>query len=172
MAQKATKALATRNAAALNRIHLISLVIHLLFLGLRGVLWSGSVRLLLYGLVSLPAVAIEVFMELNSRPKYTPDGEVARAGDDLDARGLTDYLFDVLYWTWATIVVAALFGNRAWWMWVAVPVYSVYAAYKAFGGVKESLAGLSGAGKEGGAGPQSKRQAKLEKRGGQRVQYR
>jgi SRP-independent targeting protein 2/TMEM208 len=177
MAQKATKSLATRNAAALKRLHLASLGVNLTFILLRLLLWRSSVTfrtIVSYALISGLALAVEIFFEFNSRPKHDAAGNITRAGDDLEARGLTEYLFDVMYWTWGTVVVATFLGDRSWWMWAAVPVYSIYAAYKAFGGIKESLGALSAAGSEGGSGTgaQSNRQKKMEKRGGQRVQYR
>ena len=176
MAQKATKTLATRNSATLKRIHLLAIGVHLTFIFLRLFLMWRSVTsrtITCYVIFSLPALVIEVFLEINSRPKFNAAGDITRAGDDLDAKGLTEYFFDVMYWTWGTIIVAIIMGDRAWWIWGVVPVYSLWAAYRAFGGVKESLAGLSGAGGEGsGAGTQSNRQKKMEKRGGQRMQYR
>lgn len=62
---------------------------------------------------------------------------------------------------------------------IAVPLYSAWLAYTTFTGARQGLAGMGGAGAGAGAGAegaapggQSKRQAKMEKRGGQRVQYR
>lgn len=65
-----------------------------------------------------------------------------------------------------------VFGDRAWWLWVVVPLYSVWLAYTTIMGMKSGLAGMGG----GGGGDdvpvgESKRQKKMEKRG-QRVQYR
>lgn len=86
-------------------------------------------------------------------------------------------MWDVTYWTWGCIGAACLFGDRAWWLYLAVPVYSGYLAWTTFFGMKNGLAGLGGAGSEdvsgvgAGTGAASKRQQKLEKRGG-RVQYR
>lgn len=99
------------------------------------------------------------------------------AGGDLEAKGLTEYLWDVIYWTWINLGLVILFGNRAWWLYLAVPAYSAYTAATTIGGVKGMLQGVGGAGAEGesagsGAGGQSKREAKREKRGhGQRVAY-
>ena len=65
-----------------------------------------------------------------------------------------------------------VFNDRAWWLWVAVPVYSVYLAYSTVMGVRKGfLPGMEGEGVDAGAGTESKRQKKLEKRG-QRVKYR
>jgi hypothetical protein len=56
---------------------------------------------------------------------------------------------------------------------IMVPVYSAYLAYTTFTGVRNGMAGMAGPGTaEEGITSQSKRQSKLEKRGGQRMQYR
>ena len=85
-------------------------------------------------------------------------------------------MWDVLYWTWGCTVIAAVVGNRAWWLYLAVPIYSAYLAFSTYSGMRQGFAGMGGgegaaAGSGGNGGP-SKRQAKMEKRGGQRVQYR
>lgn len=55
-----------------------------------------------------------------------------------------------------------------------IPLYSAYLAYSTFTGARQSMAGLAGSGGNGeaSAGQGSKRQQKMEKRGGQKVQYR
>jgi len=88
---------------------------------------------------------------------------------------MTEYMWDVLYWSWGCIAVASVFGDKAWWLWIVIPVYSAWLAYTTFGSVRQGMAGLAGQATEGGAvgeGTGSKRQRKMEKRGGQRVQYR
>lgn len=98
-----------------------------------------------------------------------------RTGEDLDAKGLTEYLWDVLYWGWGCVAVAAIFGDWAWWFWVAVPLYSVYLAWTTYSSMRGGLGGMMGAGESeanGQAGGESKRQKKLEKRGGQKVMNR
>ena len=85
-------------------------------------------------------------------------------------------MWDVLYWTWACIVAAALVGNRAWWMYAVVPVYSTWMASTVILNMKKGMAGMAGQGDSVGEGSDgsgdSKRQKKLEKRGVQKVQYR
>ena len=89
---------------------------------------------------------------------------------------MTEYMWDIVYWTWICLGATCVFGDRGWWLFLAVPVYSAYAGYKAVGGIREGFAGLGGGGQgqDQGAQPagESKRQKKMEKRGGQKVQYR
>lgn len=72
------------------------------------------------------------------------------------------------------MAAAALFGDRAWWGWVAVPGYGVYLVVRMVGGVREGMGmgGIMGKEGEGERPGESKRQKKMERRGGQRVQYR
>lgn len=172
--QKAAKQQAARNKAILNRTHLLALGFHLLFAVLRSVAFrSSSIRILPYFLLSTPAIAIQFWFEKIGRPSTAPNGDL-RAGEDLEAKGLTEYLWDVLYWSWCCTALAGLFGDRAWWAWAAIPVYSIWLAWTTFGGMRQGLAGMAGQNGQESAngGGASNRQKKLEKRGGQKVQYR
>lgn len=82
-------------------------------------------------------------------------------------------MFDVLYWTSGTTFVASIFGDRAWWLWVAVPLYSAWLGYSTFGNVRRAM-GMGGQGgtEDASNGAMSNRQKKLEKRGAQKVQHR
>ena len=173
--QKAKKDLAARNAATLNRLHLISLGVHAFFLLVGRLFLKRS--LLAWFLISLPSLGIEFWFERIARPTYVNEGngiELKRAGEDLDAKGLTEWMWDVVYFTWGVVGVAALAGNWVWYLFIVVPLYSAWLAWTTFSGARQGLAGMGGSqaadGKSSGA--QSKRQAKIEKRGGQRVQYR
>ncbi|PGH23629.1 hypothetical protein AJ80_02235 [Polytolypa hystricis UAMH7299] len=173
MARKATKTLAARNTTLLLRTHLITLTLHTLFLTLSFLISRRS--LTPYILLTSPTLLIEFYLDRLGRPRYNPDGTLRSAGEDLDARGLTEFLWDVLYWTWGCMGVVCVFGDRAWWLWVAVPGYSAWLGYKTFMGFRSGgMMGMdAGAGvAEGGGGVgESKRQKKMEKRG-QRVKYR
>lgn len=180
--QKAAKQLASRNSSTLNRTHLITLLLHTTFLLLRAILFRRTFTrssLLLYILLASPGALIEIWFEKIARPTTASGsggagggGGGGRSGEDLDAKGLTEYLWDVLYWTWLCLGLAALVGDYAWLMWGAVPLYSVWLAWSTWKGVSRG-GGLMGAMGEGGEGAgESKRQKKMEKRGGQRVQYR
>ncbi|KAI9927643.1 hypothetical protein MW887_003264 [Aspergillus wentii] len=152
--QKAAKNLAARNAALLLRTHIITACLHAVFLFLH---WTfnrpGAMKP--YFLLACPTLAIEFYLERLGRPQFhAADGSLRSAGEDLGASGLTEYMWDVLYWTWG------------------LPVYTVWLAYSTFTGMKSGLAGMGGAPDAPQAAGESKRQKKVEKRGGQRMQYR
>ena len=149
---------------------------HALFLLLRALLFRGSFTrrsLILYILLSLPAAVIQLWFERIGRPTYGKSpGEIQKSGEDLDAKGLTEYMWDVLYWTYGCIVLAATLGDWAWWAWVVIPAYSAYAAFGAASSVKQSMGALAGQGQPASSeSGTSKRQEKIQKRGG-KVQYR
>ncbi len=125
---------------------------------------------ILYTIFNFPAIFIEFWLESIGRPTTT-NGEIKRSGEDLEAKGLTEYLWDVLYWTWACLVGAAVFGDRAWWLWGVVPLYSAWAAWTTYGGMRESMGGMMGGASAGEGGGESKRQKKMDKRG-EKVRYR
>ena len=137
-------------------------------------------KLLPFFLLALPALGIELWFERIGRPVFvegTNGKELKRAGEDLDAKGLTEWMWDVVYWTWGCTVLVTLAGDWAWWLYVGVPLYSGYLAFTTYSGVRQGFGGLGSSPTEeaalgSGSGTQSKRQAKIEKRGGQRVQYR
>jgi len=156
-----------RNAARLKQTHLTTLAIHAVFLLFRFTL-RRSLSLKRYALLTAPGLIIEFYLDRLARPTYNPDGSLRRAGEDLDAKGLTEFMWDILYWTWINLLSVVVFGNRAWWLYLVVPGYAIYVAVTTASGLKATLGGIAGA---GGAGEvQSNRQKKMEKRGGgQRV---
>ncbi|KAL1957230.1 hypothetical protein VTO42DRAFT_6264 [Malbranchea cinnamomea] len=172
MAQKAIKTLAARNTAILRRTHLITLGLHSLFLLLH-FFFSRPRSLLPYFVFTLPTLLIEFYLDRLGRPRYNPppDNHTLRSpGEDLESKGLTEYLWDVLYWTWGCMGAVCLFGDRAWWLWIAVPLYSVYLGVSTVMGLRKGfLPGMVDDAVP--VGGESKRQKKLEKRG-QRVKYR
>lgn len=178
MQQKAAKQLAARNSATLTRMHIISLLINACFVFLRFLLFQASTNrtnYLLYFIFASPALLVEFWLESIGRPTHAPNGEVKKSGEDLDARGLTEFMWDVLYWSWVCTLLAGLFGNMAWWLWSVIPLYSIWVAYTTFGGMRQSMAALAGQGASSDASSDvnlSNRQKKMEKRGGHKIQYR
>ncbi|RMZ66427.1 DUF788 domain-containing [Pyrenophora seminiperda CCB06] len=171
MAQKATKTLAASNTKRLNQTLYTSLAVHVVWWLLRALVFRASFSrksLVLYLLLSAPQLLIQLYLERLSRPSFTADGAVKRPGEDLDAKGLTEYMWDVVYWTYACIIMTALLGDYAWFLWAVIPAYSVYAAWGMYTGMRGGYQDAAGVPQ-----PQaSKRQAKMEKRGGQKMQYR
>jgi hypothetical protein len=147
--------------------------VHLLFWLLRLLLHRSSLTrrsLLLYVIFASPQLVLQWQFERIGRPVLNGDGAIKTAGEDLDAKGLTEYLWDVTYWTYLCVVAAGLFGDYGWWLWVVVPAYSAYLAYTTFMGARQGFAGM-GQDAAGVPQPASKRQAKMEKRGG-KTMYR
>lgn len=120
--QKSQKQLAARNKEQLNRAHLITLGIHFFFLLSKfffAKTWSGR-SITVYILCSLPSLVIQFWFERIARPTYDKEtGQLRRAGEDLEAQGLTEWMWDVLYWTQGVLVMAAALGDGAWWLWVS-----------------------------------------------------
>lgn len=172
--QKSAKNLAVKNTARLKQTHFITLAIHGVFLFFAFTL-RRSLKLTPYLGLTAPALALEFFLDRSSRPTYDANGSLQKPGDDLDAKGLTEFFWDIIYWTWINLIAVVVFGNYGWWLYLVVPLYAIYAAVTTASGIKGTLSGLAGAGAEGGDAPgggQSKRQQKMEKRGGQKTVYR
>lgn len=170
MAKQAAKQLTVRNTARLKQTHLITLGIHAAFL-LFAFLIRRSLTLKRYILLSIPGLLIEAYLHILATPSYGPDGNIRSAGSDLSEKGLTEFMWDIVYWTWINLIAVMVLGNWAWWLYLVVPGYAVYAAVSTASGIKGMFSGMAGAGAEGGE-MQSKRQAKMEKRGGQKVAHR
>lgn len=163
----------------LNKAHLISLGNNVFFLLMRLLVYRAAYTrktLLLWVLASLPAWIVECWLERIGRPTYAEHGELKRSGEDLEAKGLTEFMWDVIYWTWACTAAGAMVGDKAWWMYAVVPLYSIWIAATTVMGMRKGMVGMAGqddgASQGAEAGGDSKRQKKLEKRGGQKVQYR
>ncbi|KAF1988729.1 DUF788 domain protein, partial [Aulographum hederae CBS 113979] len=173
--QKAAKQTAAKNVQALNRSLMITTAVHLLFLLLRAFIFRSSFSkrsFLLYIFLSAPSLIIQFWFERIGRPTYGSEpGELLKSGEDLEAKGLTEWMWDVLYWTYGCLVMAAIFGDWVWWTWLVIPVYSGWAAYTTFNGARQGMAGFGAPAGEGDA-PLSKSQQKLQKRGGQKVERR
>lgn len=170
MAQKAAKSLASRNTFILRRNHLVTLAIHLLFL-LFEILFVRRRSWLAYLAFCLPAFVIEIYLDIIGRPEYSHDGFLRRPGQDLGAKGLTEYMWDVVYWTWINILLVLIFGDKAWWLYLVVPGYTAYLATTTVGGLKAVISPPRDTGNAMATGTEIKRQQKLGKKGQQRMAY-
>ncbi|RVD85774.1 uncharacterized protein DFL_004081 [Arthrobotrys flagrans] len=173
MAQKAAKTTARRNVSSLNLLNILSLAFNLFFILYRFIYHSSSVtKVAIYSYVifNAPALVIQLYLEIIGRPKGA-----RKVVDDLNAGGMMEMLWDIIYVTWACLTLVAFFGESLWWLWAVIPVYGTYAAYTAATGMRDTLGGLGGAANDMAApGSGSKRQAKMEKRTaeGKNIRYR
>lgn len=143
MAQKAKKDLAKQNAAALNSLHLCGFVVNAGFL-----LWHVLVAprsLVAYGLFSTPAFVCEYVLEASGRPRHDAATKALRSpGEDMAARGLTEYLFDVIWVTWACAVAVMFAGNWGWALWAVIPAYGAYLGAGLLGMGRQKMAEVQG----------------------------
>lgn len=136
MAKKAKKDQAKSNISALNNLHIGSLLVNGIFLLLHFVFRTRS--LVLWFVLSIPSFLCEFALERTGRPTYDPStGALKSSGEDLGARGLTDYMFDVIWVTWVAAILVAFFGNWLWLLWSAVPIYGVYKGYGMLGAARQ-----------------------------------
>lgn len=140
MAQKARKDRAKSNAAALNNLHIGTLIVNTLFV-LFTVLFKKR-SMWLYAVLSVPSFICEYVLESSGRPRYDPNTKALKtAGEDLSAAGLTDYMFDVIWVTWASVFLVILFGNWGWLLWGVVPAYGAFKGFSLFGAAR-GMAGM------------------------------
>ncbi|OAQ68004.1 hypothetical protein VFPPC_13605 [Pochonia chlamydosporia 170] len=158
MAQKAKKDRAKSNSSALNTLHIGSLTVNVLFLLSHFLFRPRS--LVTYGLFVTPSIICEYVLEISGRPKYdAATGALKTAGEDLSNAGLTEYMFDVIWVTWAATIVVMLFGNWGWLLWAVVPAYGLYLGSGLLGMGKQKMAELQGGG-DSAAAPQGNRRAR------------
>ncbi|KAI6779747.1 uncharacterized protein J7T54_005777 [Emericellopsis cladophorae] len=159
MAQKAKKDRAKSNGIALNNLHIGTATVHAVFLAFHFLLRSRS--LLAYGLLSVPSFICEYILESSGRPKYDPETKALRtSGEDLNAPGLTEYMFDVVWVTWASLVCVMLFGNWGWLLWASLPAYGLYLGSGLLGMGRSKMAQMQGVGDEKQAAPQGNRRSR------------
>lgn len=159
MAQKAKKDRAKSNTTALNNLHIGTAVVHALFLAFHFLLRSRS--LVTYGLLSAPSLICEYVLESSGRPKYDSQTKaLIKSGEDLNAPGLTEYMFDVIWVTWASLVAVIVFGNWGWLLWALVPAYGLYMASGLLGMGRQKMAQMQGAGDAQAQAPQGNRRSR------------
>ncbi len=136
MAQKAKKDMARTSAAVLSNTHITSMCVHSAFL-IYGYLFKSR-SMLLYCMLAAPAFFCQYTLEKAGRPTYDPaTGTLKTSGEDLAAPGLTEYMFDVIWVTWATVVLVTLGGDIFWLAWLIIPIFSVYKGFSLWGATKQ-----------------------------------
>lgn len=150
MAQKARKDRAKANAAALKNLHIGTLMVNTFFV-ISHLLFKRR-SLLLYVILSIPSFISEFVLESTGRPKHdTSTNSLKTAGEDLSAPGLTEYMFDVIWVTWASVILVAFFGNWGWLLWSVVPAYGIYKGL----GIARGMAGVNQAQEQQAGGAQA-----------------
>ncbi|PSS28163.1 hypothetical protein M430DRAFT_32642 [Amorphotheca resinae ATCC 22711] len=140
MAQKAKKDRAKANISTLNNLHIGSLSFNALFILFNLVFKRRSI--LSYVLLSIPSLIAEYILETTGRPKFDPATKALKSsGEDLAAPGLTEYMFDVIWVTWFSLISVMIFGNWGWIVWSVVPIYGAYKGYGLLGMAKGMMGG-------------------------------
>ncbi|KAE8454183.1 hypothetical protein EG329_005108 [Mollisiaceae sp. DMI_Dod_QoI] len=140
MAQKAKKDRAKANIASLNNLHIGTLAVNVIFL-LFNLLFKRR-SLVAYLILSIPSVVAEYILETTGRPKYDANTKALKSsGEDLAAPGLTEYMFDIIWVTWLSLVCVILFGNWGWLVYSVVPIYGAYKGYGLLGLARGMMGG-------------------------------
>ncbi|CAG8983155.1 hypothetical protein HYALB_00010303 [Hymenoscyphus albidus] len=140
MAQKAKKDRAKANTAALNNLHIGTLIVNAVFM-LFNILFRRR-SFLAYVILSIPCFIAEFILESTGRPKFDASTKALKSsGEDLAAQGLTEYMFDIIWITWVSLISVILLGNWGWLLWSVVPVYGLYKGYGLLGMARGMMGG-------------------------------
>ena len=140
MAQKAKKDRAKNNATTLNNLHIGTLSINVVFLLYNLIFKRRS--LVTYLILSAPSFIAEYILETTGRPKYDAASKALKSsGEDLAAPGLTEYMFDIIWITWLSLLSVIIFGNWGWIVWAVVPLYGAYKGYGLLGMARGLMGG-------------------------------
>lgn len=141
MAQKARKDRAKTNAEALKNLHLGTLIVNTLFVLSNFIFRRRS--LLLYAILSIPSFICEYVLESTGRPKYDLSTKALKnAGEDLSASGLTEYMFDIIWVTWASVVLVIFLGNWGWLLWAIIPAFAAVKGFSLLGMARGMTQGM------------------------------
>lgn len=143
MAQKAKKDRAKSNIQKLNNLHYGTLFVNALFCLFHFLVRSRSMWA--YVLLSVTPWVIEWFLERNSRPQFDQSGKMVSAGEDLSAPGLTEYMFDIIWMHWLSLLAVVIFGNWGWLVFAIVPIYGLYKGFGLLSGARGMMGGGQGA---------------------------
>ncbi|EGV63281.1 hypothetical protein CANTEDRAFT_106021 [Yamadazyma tenuis ATCC 10573] len=176
MASSSSKKIAQTNKQKLYELHSISATVVLLC---AAIVWffkrPSSIKPFLF--FQLPLIGCQYVIESSCRPKYKYDSvgdydKLVSSGHDMNQSGLTEYMTDVIYFTWILdITVVALGSNKVWYLLLIIPGY---AAFKLSGFIKGFFPSKQQQPEQASLDPQkpegkSKRQQKLEKNGRRKI---
>ncbi|KLO12859.1 DUF788-domain-containing protein [Schizopora paradoxa] len=169
MANASQKRIASQNETAVRNLKLgalISIALTILFRLLlrRGILPQSKLALFVFvSTGGVEALLLRYLINIGT-VKRDASNALVSAGEDLSQSGITEWCFDVVYITWLCQVSSSLFGERAWLLYLVIPLF---ACYKAWGFISPML-GLGrssqSAAEESAPAGESKRQQKLRQR--------
>jgi len=180
MAGQSAKKQVAQNFKILREIHLITWISYSIFL-ISNFYFNRPSSSKYFILTFLPVLGSIFVIEKTGRPVLDPQGKIIRQGQDLQQEGLTEYLFDIIYYTIILNFLTVLFNsNKIWWLYLVVPafagykIYSVISAGRAmFGGGSKSGQQVNEHGDNKNDPTKSKRQQKREARGDKpKMRYR
>lgn len=131
MASSSLKKTASSNTTKLNQLHQITTGILVLCFGLIW-LFQRPKNYYPFLIFQSPLLGCEWFLEKIGRPVFKYDtvsqyDKLVKSGQDLSQLGLTEYLFDVIYFTWILDILVLIIGrNFVWYIWLVVPGFIVY----------------------------------------------
>ena len=130
MARQAEKTQAKSNVAKIAFLRKAAVGVNALFIVVRLLLCYKSTTkktFFLYIITNIAAGLIQYNLERLGSPRYSADGSLRSAGEDLNQAGLTEYLTDIVYLTWIVYVTVALITDYGWLLFLAVSSQSVNA---------------------------------------------
>ncbi|KAK4049498.1 hypothetical protein OIO90_005449 [Microbotryomycetes sp. JL221] len=175
MAKGNAKRITAANSQAIQQVRLGFLISNAIYVIHLGLFRSGRTWTRLFYYATTEMIALVFWQQLEGMNKR---------GEELAQRGLTAYIFDIIYVTWFVHVTTALISTKFWYLYLAIPLYALYRLVTfALPFVRGQPSPASG-GASAGAGAStataeqptlSKRQEKLKARqekGQVKVQYR
>lgn len=132
MARQAEKQLANTNAVKIQNMRKAAIAVNVLFILIRLVWYYGTTSKktwFMYIVTNIAATLIQLQLENIGMPRFAEDGQLISAGEDLGQKGLTEYLFDIVYMTWIVYTLVAVITDYAWLMYLAIPVYATVKAW-------------------------------------------
>lgn len=178
MAGQSVKKQAAQNKKSLTEIHRITWISYAIFF-ISNFYFNRPKSSKLFILTAFPVFGSLFIIEKTGRPKEDSKGVIIRPGADLHQEGLTEYLFDIIYFTVGINFLTVLFNSgKPWWFYWAVPIFAGYKLYSLFKAGKEMFGGGAKSGQQvnefqNKEAEKSKRQQKREARGDKpKMKYR
>lgn len=123
MARQAEKQLAKSNVTKIAFLRNAALGVNVIFVLVR-LVWcfrsTTKKTWFLYIVTNIVACMIHFQLVSMGTPKFTTDGSLRSAGEDLSQAGLTEYLTDIVYMTWIIYALVACVTDYAWLLYLAV----------------------------------------------------